>query len=126
MAQNLATVNDMELQNIEVIIPGGRNPLCADDLRRLLDLGRQANDALINYFVDLCMLKPDAFHEMLTTRTSSGTSYWLPCGVQFSLCQTSECKTSDTRHRIIQETLGSYRELVFEGQRCEKFSASTH
>ncbi|KAJ6491845.1 hypothetical protein C8R47DRAFT_1214635 [Mycena vitilis] len=55
----LDLTDKLEQDNLHLIIPGGKNPLTASDLRRLLNVQGQANDALMNYFQDLCTLRPD-------------------------------------------------------------------
>lgn len=55
----------MESLDARLVIPGGSDPLQASDLRKLIDPGGEANDALVNYFVDLCQRQPNALHAFM-------------------------------------------------------------
>ncbi|KAJ7154258.1 hypothetical protein C8R46DRAFT_447996 [Mycena filopes] len=62
-SQNKKILDQIRSQNIHFIIEGGRNPVGADDLKRLCTCEGMVNDALVNYIVDMCHLKPLAFSD---------------------------------------------------------------
>lgn len=53
----------MESQDLQLKILNGRNPVKASDLRRFIDPQGDANDEVVNFFVELCMLQPEAFQD---------------------------------------------------------------
>jgi hypothetical protein len=64
-SQNKKDLDHMESLNARLVIPGGNDPLQASDLRQLIDPGGEANDALVNYFVDLCQRQQNALRAFM-------------------------------------------------------------
>lgn len=61
--QDLERLEQMQTQNSTLVLPGGRDPLEAKDLRHLFTQNGEVNDALMNYFVDICQRRPQSFYE---------------------------------------------------------------
>ncbi|KAJ7078644.1 hypothetical protein C8R44DRAFT_754811 [Mycena epipterygia] len=61
--QQMKNLAAMETQDFQLVIPNGRTPVKASDLRRFLDPQGEASDEIVNFFVDSCMFRPEAFHE---------------------------------------------------------------